>query len=240
MKLFRKAILIIHGFAGGTYDEENLANFLELDKSYDVYQFTLPGHARNLSKATKEEWIKYCEEKVEWLINNGYHKIYILGHSMGGVIATYLSTKYKEIKKIVLAAPAFQYLHADNESLHLGKSLKETPKLVKTYGTTEIISRALKLAPASLRQFIKLTKEYYDYPKDINCPLLIIQGKNDNLVPISSSKYVYESANTNNKRIVYVSDVTHDVFRSEKDDLVFNTVKKFFKGKLEKGEINYD
>ena len=30
--IFRKAILIIHGFAGGTYDEENLANYLELNK----------------------------------------------------------------------------------------------------------------------------------------------------------------------------------------------------------------
>ena len=40
----RKAILIIHGFAGGTYDQEYLANFLELDRGFDVYTFTLPGH----------------------------------------------------------------------------------------------------------------------------------------------------------------------------------------------------
>ena len=29
MILFRKAVLIIHGFAGGTYDQERLANYLE-------------------------------------------------------------------------------------------------------------------------------------------------------------------------------------------------------------------
>ena len=28
--LLKKAVLIIHGFAGGTYDEEYLANYLEL------------------------------------------------------------------------------------------------------------------------------------------------------------------------------------------------------------------
>ena len=50
--MFKKAVLIIHGFAGGTYDEENLANYLELDKNYKVFQFTLPGHDKNLSKAT--------------------------------------------------------------------------------------------------------------------------------------------------------------------------------------------
>ena len=42
MKL-RKAVLIIHGFAGGTYDEERLAFYLTMH-NYDVFTFTLPGH----------------------------------------------------------------------------------------------------------------------------------------------------------------------------------------------------
>ena len=31
---FRRAILIIHGFAGGTYDQEYLANYLELERKF--------------------------------------------------------------------------------------------------------------------------------------------------------------------------------------------------------------
>ena len=99
--LFRKAILIIHGFAGGTYDEEDLAFHLELNRSFDVYQFTLPGHNKNLSKVKYQEWIKASESKIEWLINKGYNNIYLIGHSMGGVIATYLSTKYRQVKKLL-------------------------------------------------------------------------------------------------------------------------------------------
>ena len=91
--LFRKAILIIHGFAGGTYDEEDLANYLELNRNFDVFQFTLPGHNRNLSKAKYKDWIDYSESKVKWLIDNGYDSIYLIGHSMGGVIATYIASK---------------------------------------------------------------------------------------------------------------------------------------------------
>ena len=143
--LFRKAILIIHGFAGGTYDEEDLANFLELDPFYDVFQFTLPGHKKNLSKVKYEEWINYSEEKLRWLIDNNYKSVYLIGHSMGGVIATYLATKYKEVKKLVLAAPAFQYLKVENEKLKISSSIKSTPDIVKTYGRNEIISRLLKL-----------------------------------------------------------------------------------------------
>ena len=33
--LFRKAVLIIHGFTGGPYDQEELSFHLELNKSLD-------------------------------------------------------------------------------------------------------------------------------------------------------------------------------------------------------------
>ena len=59
--IFKQAILIIHGFAGGTYDQEELAFNLELNKSFDVFQFTLPGHDKALSKVNYQEWIK-CRE----------------------------------------------------------------------------------------------------------------------------------------------------------------------------------
>ena len=78
---FRKAILIIHGFAGGTYDEEELANYLQLERFFDVYQFTLPGHEKNLSKVKYQEWIDYSEQKLKWLIKNGYNNIYLISFS---------------------------------------------------------------------------------------------------------------------------------------------------------------
>ena len=117
--IFRRAILIVHGFAGGTYDQEGLANYLELNRNFDVYQYTLPGHQKNLSEVKSNEWIKSSEDMIEWLISNGYRKIYLIGHSMGGVIATYLASKYKEVKKLVLAAPAFHYLEVKDKNRYV-------------------------------------------------------------------------------------------------------------------------
>ena len=119
--LFRKAILIIHGFAGGTYDEEELANRLELNKFYDVYQYTLPGHSKNLSKVKYQDWIKKSEDMMNFLIDNGYKSIYVIGHSMGGVIACYLASKYKEVRKLVLCAPAFQYLSIEKDKKNISE-----------------------------------------------------------------------------------------------------------------------
>lgn len=226
---FKKAVLIIHGFAGGTYDEEELANYLELNKDFDVFQFTLPGHEKNLSKVKRKEWINACEKQVEWLIKNGYNKIYLIGHSMGGVIATYLASKYKEIKKLVLAAPAFHYLNVIKDSLNIGKSLQVAPKVIKDYGSDEVIARMLKFNISVIKEFMNVVKDYYDYPKDVTCKVLILQGKNDSLVPISSSEYVYNSISSKSKKLVLLDGVTHDMFRGDKKEKIFKLVEKFLK-----------
>lgn len=227
--LFRKAILIIHGFAGGTYDAEDLANNLELVKNFDVYQFTLPGHHKNLSKVKYQEWIKKSEEKVEWLIENGYSNIYVIGHSMGGLIASHLTTKYKQIKKLVLAAPAFHYLNVVNDDLNIKESLKAAPKVIEEFGGDEIVARFLKLDVSAIREFMMLVKKYYYAPKNIICPVLILQGTNDHLVPPTSSEYVYEQLTKNIKKLVYIKGATHDVFRDEKKEQIFEIVEKFLK-----------
>lgn len=223
------AVLIIHGFAGGTYDEEDLANYLELNRFLDVFQFTLPGHKKNLSTVEYTEWIDYSEEKLKWLISKGYKRIYLIGHSLGGVIATYLATKYKEVKKLVLAAPAFQYLDSVEGKVHIKNSIKLAPQLFKTYGGGEMVSRFLKLSLKSTKEFTNLIKEYYECPKKIKCPLLLLHGNKDDVVPISSSQYVYDNAKSKIKKMVLIDDVTHDLFSSERDEVIFDTVKSFIK-----------
>jgi len=233
--MFRKAILIIHGFAGGTYDQEDLANYLELNRNFDVYQFTLPGHSKNLSKVKYQEWIKYSEKKVEWLIDNGYNTIYLIGHSMGGIIATHLATKYRKVKKLVLCAPAFHYLNVVNEDLNIKESLLVTPKIIETYGGDEIVARFLKLNVSVLKEFMDLVKKYYNTPKYVICPTLIFQGDEDNIVPHSSSEYVYEQLNMNTKRLIYVRGATHDIFKCEQEEQLYQIIEQFLKYNIKGG-----
>ena len=228
-KLFKKAVLIIHGFAGGTYDEENLANYLQLNNSFDVYQFTLPGHKSNLSKIKHEEWINCCENKINWLLKSGYNKIYLIGHSMGGVIATYIASKYKEVKKLVLGAPAYNVLGLNSDDINIFNSIKEIPKLIKTYGKDEVVHRILKTNPDAIKEFLDLVKKYYNYPKEINCPVLILQGLEDNIVQTDSSKYVYDSIKSKMKKLVYINNANHDLFSIEEDNEIFKIVNEFLK-----------
>lgn len=226
--LFRKAIIIIHGFAGGTYDEEYLAHRLELRREFDVYTFTLSGHDGLFKSNMKEtEWIKSAEQMIEFLIENNYKTIYLVGHSMGGVIATYLANKYKEVKKIVLVAAAFKFVGFKEENFNIIDSLKETPKIIKDYSKDEIITRLLKMPIHAIKEFANLVKNNEYNLKEIQIPTLIIQGNNDALVPLETANYIYNTIPSKQKNILVYDGVTHDVFRSNKKEEITNEIIDF-------------
>jgi esterase/lipase len=61
----KKALLFIHGFAGGTYDYGELINDLELNGLFDIFSYTMKGHGNLvINKVTKDDWIKDAEYNI--------------------------------------------------------------------------------------------------------------------------------------------------------------------------------
>ena len=229
--MFKKAILLIHGFAGGNYDYNSLSNDLQLYHNFDVFTFTLPGHDKLVIKnVTRDDWIKEAEKQIEKIIKNGYKKIYVIGHSMGGVIACHIAKKYPQVKKLVLASPAFRYFTFKDDKLDIIASLKQTPELFKDYTKDTVISRVLKLPISTTLEFINLVNEHTEDVKDILCPTLILWGKNDKIVPIDSAMYVYKNIKSDCVTLYEIENVTHDTFRNDRYNEVLKIITTFLKG----------
>ncbi len=232
MLFFRKAILLIHGFAGGPMDYDELGNELQMFLDFDVYTFVLPGHDKVIiSKVTREEWIMAADLQMNKLIERGYRTIYVVGHSMGGVIACHLAKKYKQVKKLVLAAPAFRYFSWKNNKFDVLDSLKKATKLFKDYDANMIISRVFKVPLTTAVEFMKLVEEHHNDPESITCPTMIIQGKNDKIVPKESSLYVHDTLKSDVNILIQVNNVTHDVFHGDRKEEMYKLVVEFFRDK---------
>lgn len=228
--LFRRAVLLIHGFAGGVWDHIDLANALEFVPYFDVYNVILPGHDKSIiTSVSKDDWIRSVEVEVEKLIKHGYKSIYLMGHSMGGVIASHIASKYSEVKKLVLAAPAFKYLKFKGEKLDVLSSLKYAPKAFKDYDLKEVIGRIFKSPLPTTLEFIKLVDEHTDCVKKIDIPTLIIHGDCDNIVPLDSAMYVYDNIKSDVVVLANFKGVTHDVFKGSRGNEVISCVEGFFK-----------
>ncbi len=220
MILFRKAILIIHGFTGKLYDNEYLMNYLELDPRYDVYARTLPGHYKErFSNANVADWKEFVDKQIESLINNGYHTIYVVGHSMGGILGCYVAGKYKQVKKLVLINAAFDYGST-------GKTNPKEPFFAK------LLEKLQKTSPFIFFEFNKLVKESKNFLSGVHCKTLILRSLEDEVVPYSVGDTIYNKIGTTNKWLTDIKNAPHTVLSSDRKEVVSGYIKDFLKGGL--------
>jgi esterase/lipase len=224
----RKAILLIHGFAGGCYDYGDFPNDLESHKNFDVYTFTLPGHEKFLiNKVSKDDWLKASEIETEKLINKGYRTIYVIGYSMGGIIAAYIASKYTEVKKLVLAAPAFKYFTFKDNKLDIMQSIKRVPSLFKDYNIDLVLSRVLKVSISTIKEFINLADTHINDIKKIEIPALIIHGINDDIVGFDSVNYVYDNISSKSVTLIELNNLNHSLFLNDRYEEIKNIIINF-------------
>ena len=223
MKIFRKAIVIIHGFTGNLYDNEYLMNYLELEDSYDVYAKTLPGHNKDrFSNSNMKAWKDSVDEEIEELINNGYHTIYVIGHSMGGVLACYLAGKYPEIKKLVLVNASFDYANVKQDKKEHKNS--EFSKFGRLW------EKVLRTSPMIFYEFTKIVKESKSYLPEIKCDTLILRSMKDEIIPYEVGNIIYNGINTKNKWLTDIKKAPHTVLSSDRKEDVSLYIKEFLKG----------
>ncbi len=104
----KKAVLLIHGYAG--YPGELVRPAIDLAKEkFDVFVPRLPGHGTtgvDFQAVTLNDYMSVLENAYLDLASR-YEEVYLLGHSLGTLLVVELAKKFKT-KRIVLAAPAFK------------------------------------------------------------------------------------------------------------------------------------
>ena len=227
----KKAILMIHGFVGGCYDFGNFHNELQIYKKFDVFTYTLPAHDKIVVKDVKfKEWLDESQKQIEFLIENGYKEIYLIGHSMGGVIATHLASIYPQVKKLILAAPAFRYFYFKDGKVdikNMNETIKNIPEIFKEEDTDKVVSRILKTPISTMIEFTKLITHCQNSVNYIKCPTLIIHGTNDSIVPIESTNYVHTNIKSKTNILLNIKNLNHDCFTSKKSNIVKQEITKF-------------
>jgi len=221
---FRKAIFIIHGFTGNLYDNEYLMNYLEYDREFDVYAKTLPGHNRDrFCDAKYTDWVWFVDKEIDYLVSLGYRTIYVVGHSMGGVLASYVASRHKEVKKLVLINAAFDYINLKQNKLDI-----ITNKDFSKYN--HLLEKLLRTSIGFFIEFTKLVKKHKSVLSDVTCETLVLQSDGDEIIPFETGAEIYEKLNTNKKYLTTIRDCSHVALVTERKEDISEYIRLFLKG----------
>ncbi len=192
-------IVCIHGF-GRTQSHE----FNALREKFKDYTFECPELYNILDENDDDwtHWVSRAEKVLDTLASQG-KEIILIGYSMGGVVASYCATKAK-VKKLILLAPAFEYITLSNalDAFTSFIGLKEKEEDTSSYPP---------LPQNFTSTFTTLVQHCRDSVSDIHIPTLILHGSDDPTILSSTSQKYFKKIPSTKKHLCILEDVNHGI-----------------------------
>jgi len=250
----RAVLLLVHGLGEHSGRYMNVVNhFVPLD--YAVYGLDHIGHGK--SDGTREfveRFDDYTDTLTifydmvrEW---QGDKPIFLLGHSMGGTIASvYLLDHQADFKGAIISAPAVKVGDSVSQAtIMVGKVLSRVapkmgllaldvngisrdPEVVKAYVNDPLVFHGK--TPARLAaEFLFAMQGITAEASAISLPLIIVQGADDTLVDPSGARMLYDKASSEDKTLKIYEGLHHEVFNEPERDRVLKDVENWLESQL--------
>lgn len=219
----KQVIIAIHGFGERRTDQLiPLKNYF-MEKEYLV-DCPILFDCSDENDTHAEEWIKRAKLCIEEHLNK-QEEIILCGFSMGGVIAASLAAQYP-IKKLILIAPAFNYMTINNVKGAVVKYLENKEEKPS--------SSAYVAMPASFTAtFREIVDKYKNDIERVTCPILIFHGTEDETIPYTSSKKVIKKLSNKQSALVLLNNGTHHLLEDEiNNKILLETAYAFLSDKI--------
>lgn len=222
----KPVIITIHGFGRRTQHEfDNLALWGKKD-GYDIVQFDMYD-LFNEKDCNWMNWVQRAKNQVDQYVKQN-RVIYLVGFSMGGVIASYLAAT-TPIKKLILIAPAFQYFHIESITDTITKSAMS---LLNNEKKEEV-----QLPRSFYAAFSELIKNLKKYISQVQCPVLLLHGDEDEVISTKSSLNAFEKIPHDQKKLFILHQGHHRILMDEKVNWeAYQIMKLFFNDIILNGE----
>ncbi len=198
----KEAVLLLHGFTG-IPRELSIVGASLAEAGYAVLAPRYPGHGTDRADfmATgAEDWVRRAIDSYLDL-RADYESVHVLGHSMGGLIATIVAVTFNA-PRLVLLAPAFTF---HNAAVALSPLVAVfTPVLKKKRplpeSETDPVRRQLFAdywaddLVAGVAQLRRILKEARKDLARLHSRVLLLAGGADETVPASVARYVEQRA----------------------------------------------
>jgi len=212
------AILLLHGYNDSPQAMAPLASALH-DAGWTVDVPLLPGHGRSLQEFERSgarEWIDAAAVAYRRL-GERHADIAVCGMSMGGALAFLLAAQHEAIRAVIGIAPYLYLSRATEVLLSLARISVIGAKYVTRGGGRSLhdpIAAAKIIAyrastPRLLRELARVTRAANDALPSVRQPVLVVQSRSDNRIPVRSAARAFRQIGSSDKTIDWVTGAGH-------------------------------
>lgn len=226
-----KAVIItIHGYGRRRKHEmDNLALWAKQDPAlahYEILQFDLYDLFDD-TDCNWHQWVGRAKSVIneQELLNRS---IYLVGFSMGGVIAAYLAATSAHVKKLILLAPAFQYWNKDAIASAI---TKQATSIFNSDGKAD--EQDITIPRTFYTAFTDVIRHCKPYIEKVMCPVLLLHGDIDEVISVKSSIYAYDKIPHKQKKLILLHNGHHRLLMDEAVNWeVYQIIRLFINGDI--------
>lgn len=227
--------LLLHGFTSTPEEMRWLGQDLAA-RGYTVLGQRLAGHAtlpKDLARTRYRDWLVSLEEGLA-ILRGTAPKILVVGQSMGGLLALVAAAHYPLAGAVAMATPFSPAAHRPSLLLRLVGRLRPMVRKEGVEFDPELGSRREKAYPAYAAypsriypEIVTLQREMAAALPRVQVPVLLLQSRDDGLVPPGSMERIYEALGTEEKEQAWLEGLDHGMVRDPRRQVVFDAVAGF-------------
>lgn len=228
----RVGCLVVHGFTGTPKEMRLLGEYLA-EKGFTVLGPRLTGHAvrpSDMIRTRWQDWLVAVEDGLCYL-RAMVDRVYILGLSMGGVLALISASRYPIQGVVAMSAP--YCLPKDwrvNFLRPLSLFMPYVDKGPSDWHDLENLKTHISYPKYPTRSLaeLKLLLDYlHDALPQVKIPVLLMQSRNDTGILPDSMERIYERLGTSNKKMLWLEGGGHVITREPCKEIVFQAAYEF-------------
>jgi len=231
-------VFLVHGFTGSPAEMVPFARRFE-EKGFSVYCPRLAGHGtviKDFENSTVDQWYQSAyDQYLEF--KSRVKKTYLIGLSLGGQIATYLSYIVGCEKLALLSTPydipdkKMKYAKFLSFFIKKIKTADEKPSVFSETGSKLMVnySDSPYYYTKTIYQLYKSFKFFHYYIKKTNVPIFISQSELDPVSSFKSPQKIFNKSKASKiKQLKYLKKSSHVITLDYEAEELFSMIYDFF------------